>query len=126
MEDILKLPVRRKDEAVPWKLWSKPGGPAGGRPFIAVMAPFDGEPHEAGNGQMLALMVERRAIVDEAHAYALANGASDVADPRCARNIIRTITARTSAIRTATRSASCATSRRTAEAGAFRCSTNLW
>ncbi len=81
MEDILGLPVRRKEEAVPWKLWATPGGPAGGRPFLAVMGPFDGRAHDAGNGQMVALMVERRAIVDAAHAYAIANGGADEGAP---------------------------------------------
>lgn len=54
-------------------------GPAGSRrpgtrPLLLIGTPFDGQPHAPGNGQMTALLASGRAMVDEAHAVALAHG----------------------------------------------------
>jgi catechol 2,3-dioxygenase-like lactoylglutathione lyase family enzyme len=46
----------------------------GGRPFLFLTTPFDGQPASMGNGQMIALLADDRATVDRAHAAALANG----------------------------------------------------
>lgn len=46
-------------------------------PGFAVIKPYDGEPATVGNGVMIALVVNRRELVDELHAKALALGAKD-------------------------------------------------
>ena len=43
-------------------------------PMIALCIPYNEEPHERGNGQMVALMAADRATVDRVHAIALAQG----------------------------------------------------
>jgi len=59
------------DAAKPWAGWQ----PADAvRPLFLIGRPFDGESHAAGNGQMVAFMAGTRAVVDAAHAAALANG----------------------------------------------------
>lgn len=44
------------------------------RPLLFLTKPFDGGPAAAGNGQMVALLAPSRALVDRAHAAALAAG----------------------------------------------------
>ena len=68
----LGFPVRLLDLSVPWKVWSDR---TGGRPFVILMCPFDGQPHVPGNGQMVALSARSRHMVDDAYALAIANGA---------------------------------------------------
>ncbi|MBB34349.1 MAG: glyoxalase [Hirschia sp.] len=67
----LGRPVRREDASVPWKIWTSDDGQ---RPFFSLMGPFNGQPHEKGNGQMVALLAKSRDQVDDIHAIALANG----------------------------------------------------
>jgi lactoylglutathione lyase len=55
----------------PWAGWHSEGGQ---RPLLLIGRPYDGQPHHPGNGQMLAFMARTRAVVDEAHALALAHG----------------------------------------------------
>jgi catechol 2,3-dioxygenase-like lactoylglutathione lyase family enzyme len=55
-----------------WAGWMAPDKP---RPLFVIGRPFDGAPHDAGNGQMTALLAASRAQVDQAHAAALAHGA---------------------------------------------------
>ncbi len=43
------------------------------RPLLVLCRPFEGE-HAPGNGQMVALLAPSRAVVDQAHALALAHG----------------------------------------------------
>ncbi|MEL7297712.1 MAG: VOC family protein [Pseudomonadota bacterium] len=50
-------------------------------PWLSIIAPFDGKPATAGNGTMVAVMLESTALVDEAHAKALALGGSDEGAP---------------------------------------------
>ncbi|WP_411286727.1 VOC family protein [Phenylobacterium sp.] len=45
-------------------------------PMLGITAPFDGAPASPGNGAMLALQAPSRKAVDEAHAAALALGAT--------------------------------------------------
>ena len=45
-----------------------------GAPSIALTKPFNGEPATAGNGNMAAIVVNQRALVDALHAKALALG----------------------------------------------------
>lgn len=53
-----------------WAGWQSNPGP---RPLLVLGKPFEGE-HEPGNGQMVALLAASRALVDQAHALALAQG----------------------------------------------------
>lgn len=74
----LGLTQRFADANRPWAAWHVA---AGERPLFVIGRPFDGEPHEPGNGQMIALLAESRAQVREAHALALANGGTDEGAP---------------------------------------------
>jgi catechol 2,3-dioxygenase-like lactoylglutathione lyase family enzyme len=62
----------------PWAGWHSAGA---ARPFLLIGHPFDGKPHQAGNGQMAALLAPDRAAVDRAHATALAHGGTDEGAP---------------------------------------------
>jgi len=65
--------LRFSDAAKPWAAWQ----PAeGARPLFIIGQPYDGQPAGCGNGQMIALMAPSRAVVDRAHAAALAHGGS--------------------------------------------------
>ena len=55
----------------PWAGWQSRPGP---RPLFVIGRPYDRQLHAPGNGQMVAFLAERRAVVDEAHAVALAHG----------------------------------------------------
>lgn len=59
------------DIAKPWAGWHSEGG---ARPFFVIGKPYDGAPHHAGNGQMVALMAKDRATVHAAYDAALACG----------------------------------------------------
>lgn len=67
----LEIPERFCEPQRPWAGWQSRPGP---RPLLLIGAPFDGQPHVPGNGQMTAFMAERREIVDRAYAVALAQG----------------------------------------------------
>ena len=53
----------------------------GGRPLFLIARPFDGKPASPGNGQMVAFLAATRAMVDKAHAHALASGGRDEGAP---------------------------------------------
>ena len=61
----------------PWAGWQIAGQ---ARPLFLLGAPLDGE-HAPGNGQMTAFMAPSRALVDAAHALALAHGGTDAGAP---------------------------------------------
>ncbi len=67
------------------KLFDHPSGGAmygrDGAMRFGVLAPFDGQPHAVGNGQMTALAAADRAEVDRIHAHALALGGTNEGDP---------------------------------------------
>lgn len=52
-----------------------------GSPALALTRPFDGQPQQPGNGNMIALVLDSRAKVDALHARALSLGASDEGAP---------------------------------------------
>ncbi|MBL6953284.1 MAG: VOC family protein [Alphaproteobacteria bacterium] len=54
-------------------LWSSKAGAA----MLGVIKPFDGQPASAGNGTMVALMVDDAETVAKLHAKALALGGRD-------------------------------------------------
>ena len=55
----------------PWAGWHSEGR---ARPFFVICKPYDGQPHDPGNGQMVAFMAESRERVRSAHQAALAHG----------------------------------------------------
>ena len=52
-----------------------------GQPGVAVTRPYNGEPAVAGNGNMVALVMDSREKVDRLHARALELGGSDEGPP---------------------------------------------
>ena len=56
-------------------------GVAPGKPMLAVLKPFDGQPATVGNGAMVALSASDPAQVQALHAKALALGGQDEGAP---------------------------------------------
>ena len=67
----LQLTQKFCDPAKGWAGWMAPGV---ARPLLVIGAPYDGEPANPGNGQMVALLAPNRATVDQCHEFALAAG----------------------------------------------------
>lgn len=67
----LGLTLRFHDAAAAWAGWQMPEG---GRPLFVIGRPFDGTPHVAGNGQMVAFLAETREMVRRVYARAIAQG----------------------------------------------------
>ncbi len=63
------------------KLWAGWHSDAGGRPLFVIGRPFDGETHEAGNGQMIAFLAKNRAMVRRVYELSLKNGGSSEGEP---------------------------------------------
>ena len=57
----------------PWAGWQSASD---ARPLFLIGRPFDGRPHEPGNGQMVAFLAQNRESVDRAFAVALESGGS--------------------------------------------------
>ncbi|WP_137885151.1 VOC family protein [Pseudomonas sp. 2FE] len=51
------------------------------RPLFLIGKPYDEQPHDRGNGQMVAFLASNRAIVDSAHKIALAHGGASEGPP---------------------------------------------
>jgi len=62
----------------PWAGWQSHPDP---RPLFLIGKPYNGQPHEAGNGQMVALLASSRAMVDQAYTVALDNGGTSEGPP---------------------------------------------
>lgn len=75
---VLGIPERFCEPDQPWAGWQSHPEP---RPLFLIGKPFDQQPHVAGNGQMVAFQAASRAMVDEAHAVALAHGGTDEGAP---------------------------------------------
>jgi catechol 2,3-dioxygenase-like lactoylglutathione lyase family enzyme len=76
--EMLGHKQRFADAEKGWAAWQ----PAqGGRPLFLIARPFNGKPASPGNGQMVAFLAASRKIVDQAHAYALAQGGADEGAP---------------------------------------------
>lgn len=56
-------------------------GAAWDKPALGVTRPFDGQPATAGNGTMIAVVVDERAKVDALHAKAMELGGQDEGAP---------------------------------------------
>jgi hypothetical protein len=69
--ESLGIPSRFCDRSKPWAGWQSQPGP---RPLFVIGVPFDGQPHAAGNGQMVAFLAPSRDAVDRAFTLALASG----------------------------------------------------
>jgi lactoylglutathione lyase len=74
----LGLEARFCDRSRPWAGWQVPGQ---ARPIFLIGAPYDGQPHAPGNGQMTALLAPDRAAVDAAYDIGLAHGGSGEGAP---------------------------------------------
>ena len=75
---VLGVQERFCEPARPWAGWQSHPDP---RPLLIIGTPYDGQPHAAGNGQMVALLASSRAVVDQAHAVALASGGTSEGTP---------------------------------------------
>ncbi len=75
---ILGLEPRFFDASIPWAGWQSPGAD---RPLFAIAKPFNGAPHEPGNGQMTAFLAATREQVRQAHAAALQEGGTCEGEP---------------------------------------------
>jgi lactoylglutathione lyase len=71
--DALGVQLRFAEPDRPWAAWQSSPDP---RPLFVIVRPFDGQPHQVGNGQMVAFLARTRRQVDETHALALAHGGS--------------------------------------------------
>ena len=74
----LGIASRFCDPSRPWAGWqSHPDQ----RPLFLIGKPYDQQPHERGNGQMVAFLAESRAVVASAYAIALDNGGTSEGAP---------------------------------------------
>jgi catechol 2,3-dioxygenase-like lactoylglutathione lyase family enzyme len=55
----------------PWAGWCSAGR---SRPYFVICKPYNGQPHDPGNGQMVAFMARDRATVRESYRIALEHG----------------------------------------------------
>ncbi|MFX1674474.1 VOC family protein [Paraburkholderia sp. A2WS-5] len=62
----------------PWAGWMAEGTP---RPLFLIGSPYDGNPAECGNGQMVALLAPDRRSVDNAYASAMTHGGASEGAP---------------------------------------------
>lgn len=76
--DSLNLQQRFCRRERPWAGWQAQPDT---RPFFLIGKPYDGEPHVAGNGQMIAFLALDRATVDHAYRVALAHGGTSEGAP---------------------------------------------
>lgn len=76
--EALEADLRFCDPTRPWAGWQSDPGP---RPLFLIGRPFDGQPHEHGNGQMVAFAAKTRNAVDTAYRLALAHGGTSEGEP---------------------------------------------
>lgn len=76
--EVLGNTLRFCDRRRPWAGWQSHPDP---RPLFLIGVPHDGNGHDAGNGQMVAFAVTRRADVDIAYRLALDGGAISDGSP---------------------------------------------
>jgi catechol 2,3-dioxygenase-like lactoylglutathione lyase family enzyme len=74
----LGIEQRFCDASVPWAGWHSTGAT---RPFFVISKSFDGEPHDAGNGQMSAFLAASRDQVRHAYSVALDSGGTCEGEP---------------------------------------------
>lgn len=76
--EALGNPLRFCDRERPWAGWQSQSEV---RPLFLIGAPYDGNAHQAGNGQMAAFCARDRATVDAAYRLALQHGGSSEGAP---------------------------------------------
>jgi lactoylglutathione lyase len=69
--DALGIEPRFCEPDRPWAGWRSSPEP---RPFFLIARPWDRQPHDPGNGQMVAFLARSREQVRQVHAVALASG----------------------------------------------------
>ena len=69
--NCLGLEARFCERSRPWAGWQKAGE---NRPLFLIGRPYDKNPHQPGNGQMVAFLAASRALVNQAYQTALAQG----------------------------------------------------
>jgi len=74
----LQLEPSFHEPAKPWAGWHSSGGM---RPLFVICMPFNGQPHEPGNGQMVAFAAKGRADVRAAYQAALKHGGLSEGEP---------------------------------------------
>jgi catechol 2,3-dioxygenase-like lactoylglutathione lyase family enzyme len=67
----LGLSLRFYDQSRPWAGWQMA---TDSRPLFLIGTPDNGQPHEVGNGQMVAFTANCREMVDQVYNLALAQG----------------------------------------------------
>jgi lactoylglutathione lyase len=74
----LGLERRFSDASRPWAGWHSDGKT---RPYFVICRPYDGLPHAAGNGQMIAFAAKSRETVRQVYQAALSSGGSGEGTP---------------------------------------------
>src|SRR4029453_15306489 len=74
----LELELRFHEPQRPWAGWHAPGG---ARPLFVISKPFDGQPHQPGNGQMVAFAAKDRSTVRAVYQAALRLGGQSEGEP---------------------------------------------
>lgn len=74
----LGIAFRFADGSRPWAGWQSSPDP---RPLFLIARPYNGQAHQAGNGQMVAFVAASRSQVDQAYALALAHGGTCEGEP---------------------------------------------
>ena len=69
--NCLGIEERFCDATRPWAGWHSAGET---RPLLLIGTPYDQQPHQSGNGQMVAFLAANREIVRQAHELALNHG----------------------------------------------------
>ena len=75
---VLGIEQRFFERDKPRAGWQTRGG---SRPLFLIGHPFDGQPHQPGNGQMAAFAAHSRDQVEDAYRLALSLGAADEGAP---------------------------------------------
>lgn len=76
--EALGVGFRFLEDERPWAGWQSAPGP---RPLLLIGRPHDQQPHQPGNGQMVAFLAQTRAQVDRVYAVALAHGGTCAGGP---------------------------------------------
>jgi lactoylglutathione lyase len=76
--NCLGIAERFCDPGKSWAGWHSDGA---SRPLFVIGRPYNGEPHEPGNGQMTALLAPSREAVRKAYEVALTHGGVDEGAP---------------------------------------------
>lgn len=76
--ESLGLELRFSEPEKPWAGWHSTGG---ARPFFVLCKPYDGQPHQPGNGQMVAFDASSRELVRAAYEIGLAHSGTSEGAP---------------------------------------------